>query len=138
MSSDLSHLRVPCEGKTPQKCHSAPLITPGTGHLPGGAGEELLPPPGDSMSAVFTNAGCSHISLAYVPKVENTRDDHVSPVFSRNSNFNSVSISFMIIFYLVKQKFCWFSILIQKIPLSKDSCCVDKICSQGFPHLRLS
>lgn len=71
-------------------------------------------------------SGCFHVSAANVPRVEKTRDDlHASPFFSRNSN----SSSFMIISYWMKQKLCWFFILIQKIPLSRDSCYATKLCS---------
>ena len=62
----------------------------GTGCLLRGAGDELLSPPGDSVSAaVFTNLRIS----PDVPNVEKTKDGlHVSRVFSRNSNSDLATI----------------------------------------------
>lgn len=120
------HTWVPREGKTPQRCHSFPRIPRGTDHLPGEANEELLSPPGDNMSAVFTNLRMFPCLCCQCPQSrENQGWPSCVPGFQQEFKLQFIRE----ISYLMKQKLCWFFILIQKIPLSRDSCYVTKLCS---------
>lgn len=101
VSNELSHLRVFRESKTPQRHAILPCWSSFQGKQLRTCCSLLVT---ILLQQCLQISGCSRASAADVPKVEKNRVTFMCPRFPTSSGL--VNISFMIIFYLMKQKFC--------------------------------